>query len=412
MAAPGKFLAGKRVVVVGSGFAGLAFVAALEQLWNPSLERAKIVVFEQDDREEFMQKDDHVLCINGGSQDEGLVALEQLGLLEQTQEHAILNSGHIRVWSDDWRQLSSINPKPYGDLPAATMRITRRDLKRILVEKVEKTKASLKWGESCSAAERLSNGQIRITVSKSQDSSTYTQDCDVLVAADGANSAIRASFRPNDMKLEYTGATQIGGLSRLPNGLPQPVHEDYGLQMSSGEGVCCIYNPIDNETIAWALSRMEPERKAKNGPFTPEELSTLKDEALKTGSMFQEPFKTIVEATDPNTAFVRPAKEKPAFRHDSSLQGVIFIGDANHILSPYEFVGANLALKDGWDLAEQICRSVSMVAAVVAYDKLSIPRLESVYKFSHTRLGFGHSTGLKWAFYKHGMAVQRAFGKK
>ncbi|KAJ5591585.1 monooxygenase [Penicillium hispanicum] len=408
---PGQYLAGKRIVVAGGSFAGLAFVITLFQLWNPSLDPPEVVVVEQDSREESMHKDPYVLCINGGGKDEGLVALQQMGLLEETRASSTLNGGDIWVWSDDWKKLSAINPTPYGNLPAATMRIRRHDLKRILVEKAEQSRATWKWGSTCSAGECLSNGQIRVNIIEDRNESTTAYDCDLLVAADGANSAIRSCFRPQDMKLEYTGATQIGGISRLPNGLPQPVHEDYGLQMSSGEGVCCIYNPFDNETMAWALSRMEPEREAKSGDFTPEEFSALIAEALKTGCMFQEPFKTIVEATDPTSAFIRPAKEKPAFRHSKDLRGVVFIGDANHVLSPYEFVGANLALKDGWDLAEQICRNVSMDAWVAAYDRLSIPRLQSVYDFSHTRIGFGHSTGLKWMFYKHGMALQRAFGK-
>jgi 2-polyprenyl-6-methoxyphenol hydroxylase-like FAD-dependent oxidoreductase len=217
------------------------------------------------------------------------------------------------------------------------------------------------------------------------------------------------------MKLEYAGATQIGEISRLPNGLSHPVHEDYSLQMSSGEGVCCIYTPFDKDTIGWALSRVEPEREAKTGPFTPEEIAVLKREALKTGSMFNEPFRTIVDATDPATAFIRPAKEKHAFQHESRLRGVVFIGDANHVLSPCELVGANLALKDGWDLAEQmmqICRNSSLEAVVAAYDKLSVPREEHTIKHSHERIGTAHSTGFKWKVYKHGMAAQRALAKK
>lgn len=189
-------------------------------------------------------------------------------MLSGIRSHSTPSSGAIRVWSDNWRELASINPKPYGNLSAATMRITRQDLKRILLETAEQANATWLWACTCTAAERLSNGQIRVTISNAEAGSTLTQDCDLLIAADGANSGIRASFRPYDMKLEYAGATQIGGISRLPNGLPHPVHEDYGLQMSSGEGVCCIYTPFDKDTIGWALSRVEPERESKTGPFT------------------------------------------------------------------------------------------------------------------------------------------------
>ncbi|KAJ5675118.1 uncharacterized protein N7477_005052 [Penicillium maclennaniae] len=157
---------------------------------------------------------------------------------------------------------------------------------------------------------------------------------------------MRACFRPDDMKTTYTGATQIGGISRLPRGVPKPIDKAFGLQMSSGEGVCCIYNPFNSDTVAWALSTMCPERNAKSN-LGAEKTEALKAEALKTAHMFQEPFKTVVEATSPATAFIRPTKEKFAFQHDDRLKGVIFIGDANHIFSPFELVGANPALKDG-----------------------------------------------------------------
>lgn len=400
---PGQFLAGKRIVVAGGSFAALSFVIALEQLWNPSLERPEVIVYERDDRDKSIEKDPYTLNINGASHDDGLVAIQQLGLLDDVRKHATLNGGDIRVWSDNWKWLSSINPTAYGNLPAATVRITRGSLKRILVEKAEATKTTLNWGLSCTSAERLPSGKIQVTISDGT-----RQDCDLLVAADGANSNMRACFRPNDMKTEYAGATQIGGISRLPAGVPKPIDNDFGLQMSSGEGVCCIYNPFDKKTVAWAVSTMGPEREPKTD-FNTEEFGALKKEALKTAHMFQEPFKTVVEATMPGTAFIRPAKEKFAFQHDGRLKGVIFIGDANHILSPFELVGANLALKDGWDLAEQICSNTSMDAAAASYDRISIPRFEPVFSFSHERIGFGHCTGKKWTFYKYGMAAQRGF---
>lgn len=118
--------------------------------------------------------------------------------------------------------------------------------------------------------------------------------------------------------------------------------------------MCCISYPFDSKIIAWALSTTGAERDGKTH-LSPEEFSALKQEALQTASMFQERFRTVVETTIPSSAFIRPAKEKPAFQHDARLHGVMFIGDANHTLNPFELVGANLALKDGWDLAEQMC---------------------------------------------------------
>lgn len=409
---PGQFLAGKRIIVAGSGFAGLTFVIALDQLWQHStLDRPEVLLYEQDSRDEAIEKDPYTLCINGASQDGGLVAIQQLGLLDEVRKHSTLNSGDIRVWSDNWKWLSSINPTAYGNLPA-TVRITRQNLKRILIERAEQTKTVLIWGSACTSAERLANGNIRVSISEGEGGSETTsiKDCDLLVAADGPNSRIRACFRPNDMITEYAGATQIGGISHLPQGLPKPIDQDFVLQMSSGEGVCCLYHPFDSKTIEWALSTVGPEREAKIS-FSPEEFNELKQEALKTASMFQEPFKTVVEATIPSTPFIRPAKEKPAFQHDPRQPGVIFIGDANHILSPFEFLGANMALKDGWDLAEQICGNMSLDAAAASYDRISIPRFQHAFNFSHERINFGHCMGAKWTFYKYGMAAQRALKK-
>ncbi|KAJ5097762.1 hypothetical protein N7456_008483 [Penicillium angulare] len=408
---PGQLLAAKRIAVVGAGFAGLCFILALDQLWQKiTLDRPEVLLLEADSRHESIHKDPYMFCINGASPDDGLAVIQQLGLLDTVRKYSTLNDGDIRVWSENWKWLSSINPTAYGNLPAATMRIAREDLKRILVEKVEQTKTVIKWSSACTEAERMSNGQIRVSVSESESLegiNTSMLDCDILVAADGANSLIRSCFRPNDMTTQYAGATQIGGISHFPEGVPKPIDQDFSLQMSSGEGVCCIYHPLDSKRIDWALSTVGPERKPKTS-FSPEELIALKKEALETASMFQEPFKTIVEATIPGTAFIRPAKEKPAFPHDARLRGVFFIGEANHILSSFELLGANLALADGWDLAAQLFRNTSLDAAAAFYDRLSIPRFQHAFDFSHERINFGHCKGGRWLFYKHGMAAQRA----
>jgi 2-polyprenyl-6-methoxyphenol hydroxylase-like FAD-dependent oxidoreductase len=133
----------------------------------------------------------------------------------------------------------------------------------------------------------------------------------------------------------------------------------------------------------------------------------LKREALELGSMFEEPFKTIVEATEADGAFYFPAKDKKPFSHDESLTGVVFVGDANHAVSPFAGNGANLALKDGCDLAEKLCHSQSMGDAVKAYDKSSLPRANATLKTSHGRIDLGHCTGIKDRLFRAGLGAGR-----
>lgn len=246
----GQFLEGKRIMVIGGGIAAQAFVATLNDLWDPSLKRPEIIVCDRQSREISLQPDPYVLTLNGGSHDEELAALQQLGLLEDVCLCSTSNSGAIIVWSSNWKYLASIKPKAHSTFPTAAMRITRENLKRILLQKAENANITWKWACTCTGAERLSSGKIRVNTSGAEAGSVETQDCDLLVAADGSDSKIRANFRPQDTGLKYAGATQIGGISFISNGIPPPVHEDYGLQMSSGEGVCCIYTPSMNRQLA------------------------------------------------------------------------------------------------------------------------------------------------------------------
>jgi 2-polyprenyl-6-methoxyphenol hydroxylase-like FAD-dependent oxidoreductase len=72
---------------------------------------------------------------------------------------------------------------------------------------------------------------------------------------------------------------------------------------------------------------------------------------------------------------------------------VVFLGDANHAVTPFAGSGACLAMSDGWDLAEQLTKHEELDAALKAYDKLSVPRAKRILKFSHFTIQFGHGKG-------------------
>jgi len=389
------FLEGKKIIVAGDGVAGSAFVAALSKLWDPTLTHPEIIVFDRDTREQSAKREGYSLSLEGSDKHGGLVALQNLGLIDEINRYSIfgLDSGRFKMWDRNWKEIVSVQPKPWGNLPAGSIRIARRDLRRIMVENAEKAKATFHLGCACTSVERVDNGRIQVAVTD-QVGETSLHECDLLVAADGANSKIRAILRPND-KLVYNGAIQMGGNGRFPNGLPSPLGENWGLILS-GQGVRCFFSAVDKERVVWAFSQREPERKQRVGGFSPDEMDALKREILERGHMFAEPFKTIVEATDPASAFMIPCKDKQPIRHEESLEGVVFIGDANHTVSPFARAGANLALKDGWDLAECLWKASSLKAAVAEYDSISYPRAVATLKKSHQRIEMGHCTGIKY----------------
>jgi 2-polyprenyl-6-methoxyphenol hydroxylase-like FAD-dependent oxidoreductase len=78
---------------------------------------------------------------------------------------------------------------------------------------------------------------------------------------------------------------------------------------------------------------------------------------------------------------------------------VVFIGDSNHAVSPFAGNGANMAMADAWDLAEQLCKHETLEDALKAYDSIAIPRSKAVIKFSHRTIVLGHATGWRLWLY-------------
>lgn len=397
---PSHFLESKKIIVSGAGFAGLSFVVALHQNWDPALKLPQITIYEREGRHLPRNRQGYSLSLHGFDENGGLVAARDIGLLDEMMKRAISgndSTSGFRIWSSSWAQLLAVKFSPYKDLPASGIRIMRNDIRDLCVSAAERL-CPITWSTAVTSAERLSNGQMRVHISPSdKEGKSFTDDCDLLIAADGAHSKIRSSFRPND-SLEYAGAIQMGGVSRFSNGVPEPVTKNWGLAIT-GEGVGCFFSPVDATGVVWGLGFLEPQRTQKYDPESRQQCEALKEEALRRGHMLQEPFQTIVNATEQHSSFMFPARDKKPFPHagDDNLKGVVFLGDTNHAVSPFAGNGANMALKDGVDLSRQICRSQSMEEALIAYDKLALPRAQKTLKQSHERINFSHCTG--WYYY-------------
>jgi 2-polyprenyl-6-methoxyphenol hydroxylase-like FAD-dependent oxidoreductase len=406
------FLAGKKIIVAGSGIAGLAFAAALRKQWDDRLQPPHLVLYDRDPREVSQRREGYSLSLNGASKDEGLVAMRDLGLLDEVLQHAVLgpdSAKTFRLWDRDFGTMMSVQIEPYGGLPTAGIRIARRDLRNLLIAAGEGAANRVDWGTRCLGARQLDNGQISVDLSQGKDGATRTEICDLLVAADGAHSKIRAAFRPDD-GLIYRGVTQMGGIAYFPDGVfPPPLDSSWGMAVS-GEGVGCFMSPVSPTTAVWSLSRPEPtERPAFDGSSASlDEAQRVFHEARSIGlEVFGGPFGAVTSQTDPSTVFRLPARDKDPFMHDTVPPGIVFLGDANHAVSPFAGNGANLALKDGWDLATQLCAHQSLRQAVAAYDKLAVGRARDTLSTSYQRMGVAHAKGFFFQLLRVGFFLGR-----
>lgn len=393
----GHFLQGRTIIVAGGGIAGSAFVLGLRRCWDLNWEPPTIHIYDRDSPEVTAQREGYSLSLAGYDASGGLLALKKLGLLGETLDKAVSGVdglGAFKIWTPDWKEQMSFRRKPIADLPTSSIRITRRDLRGILHD-AQGPDDSIKWGARCVSAKRLEDGRMRVVVVRGPAEAEIPteEDCDLLVAADGASSKLRACLRPDD-KLEYAGAVLRGGIARFDGPLPKPLEKDWGF-MLSGTGVSCFFSPVDQKSIVWGVGHLEATQVPLLDLNSSVEVQNVITRALELGSALKQPFQTIVANTDPNTVLSLNARDKKPFAHDAiASTPVVFIGDSNHAVSPFAGYGANLALADAWDLAEKLCgEKTSLEDAVAAYDEVAVPRALKILEGSRVRLKAGHGTG-------------------
>ena len=204
------------------------------------------------------------------------------------------------------------------------MRVARYVLRQKLLDALPDA-IDARFSLGIDAADKLESGRMRVSLSNGS-----IDECDLLVAADGANSKIRAELRPEDT-LKYAGAVSITATARSTNGGPAPIKQDHGIVIS-GTDASLFASPIDHHSADWSVSTLQlGPQEYSSREQTREMQNRIIDEARRKGKEFTELFNISLEATAPENLMVLNAMDKSPIDH-AEMTGapVVLTGDSNH----------------------------------------------------------------------------------
>ena len=351
-----------------------------------------------------------------------------MGLLDRLVEVCVTASGEGRgkgeggfcMWKvvdekeeeKSWKRMLKVASKTPKGCPVSTLRIARAELRRTLVRAVEALdNVEIRWDSTITSISPGADDKVEVKLSTAQ-----RDTADMFIAADGSSSKIRTLLRPSDI-LHFAGPTCITGRSPIKDLHPSSSSSDFGTVIS-GRGLALFLAPVDHEKMVWCLSwHVDSPPLPRKQPLSSQDSAALLDEARKQGSnVFGARFARIVDATDEATVTQFNALDKPAFPHSPGYiqtpalcaleKKVFFLGDANHAVSPFAGNGANLALMDGWALAESLLHGPVPAAAtsnkafedylgevIKKYDAMAVGRAKKVVSISHFSIRVMHSSG-------------------
>ncbi|UJR32420.1 hypothetical protein I4U23_019882 [Adineta vaga] len=379
------FLAGKRIIIAGAGIGALSFSIAFHQLLDGKIQPPPLVtIYERDTSTDAIGREGYSLSIRGDALSGGMQTLQKLGFLDELLAQS--NPGtHFTFFNNDFSPLLQIRTPPVEGLSQTTMRIARSKLREILLKNVPSS-VVINWDCAVKSAEELADGQILVNLADGTQ-----QHCDLLVAADGSNSAIRKALRPEHV-LNFAGAATIAARTHVLDKLPPPLEKTWGGAIS-GDGHFVFVAPSDRTSALWSVSYLtNTPREAKSaGTMTDDEIDAVLAEAKERTKAFGEPIPTLLKETLRSSIAIFNSKDIVPFRNQGSI---VFIGDAQHAMSPFAGNGANMAIMDGYQLADQLIHAQDLKTAIKAYDDLSIPRSTRAINISHRSISIVHSRGI------------------
>ncbi|MEY9933197.1 2-polyprenyl-6-methoxyphenol hydroxylase-like FAD-dependent oxidoreductase [Catenulispora sp. GP43] len=336
----------KAAMVVGGGIAGLATAIGLRRVgWQVTvLERAAVL-------------DDAGAGIS--VQANGMRALDVLGVGDAVRAvGAAQGAGGIRVPAGAW--LSHLDAEAGARvLGSPVYSFLRADLHRALRSALPD--GCLVTGVTVHHVVRKADAaEVCFSLAGSGDTS---QTVDLVVAADGVHSRVRAQLFPDHPGAVYAGTTVVRGVTSVP------VRTEVDIDQTWGHGAEFGSTRLPGGRVEWHSAANAGEGVRHGDPLA---------EVARRHGGWHAPIPALLDATEPGAVLQHDVYELrtplPAYVADR----VVLVGDAAHAMTPHLGQGASQALEDAVCLAAYLDSEPTIDAALVRYDRERRPRTQAV----------------------------------
>ncbi|STX05713.1 FAD-dependent monooxygenase [Kocuria rosea] len=339
----------QKIGIVGSGIGGLTLAALLAD--------AGLTV-------EVLEKAEGPSTLGSGItlQGNALRILRDLGLWEQLQEKGYpFNTLGLRAPGPEATVLAVLDDVRVGgeDLPA-TLGIPRRELAAIVRARTEAAGAVIRYRVTVTGLEQ--DGDAVTVTTAAGETLAY----DLLVGADGLNSAVRTAIGIED-RPRRTGM----GIWRAF--VPRPAEVTRTDLYYGGPAYIAGYCPTGPDTMYAYLVEDAQDRRGANGPAIMGEL------AASYGGPWQEIRSSLDEHANVNYTHFTTHLVAGSWHRGR----VVLLGDAAHSCPPTIAQGAAMAVEDAAVLADELLRAEAFDEAVLTrYWQRRLPRAKTVVEAS------------------------------
>ncbi len=192
-----------------------------------------------------------------------------------------------------------------------------------------------------------------------------TANADLLVGADGFNSAVRKNLIGEE-KPRYLNSLSWLAVVKNQNFL----NPDEMVLVKGSNQFTYLLN-LGDGNLSWMIRKLVPEYQVSSND------TDLKSRILNEIDDWAEPIKAIVKETNVEKILEKPICDRLPLKSWSEGR-VVLLGDAAHPMAPAWGQGANTTFEDALVLAHSIVDSSTIEEAFKKYEKERIPRAQII----------------------------------